>query len=86
MTDKFTPKSRTAWLTCGVCGLTAPDVRGSPPTCPDPDRCEEVKKSGVQGYWFPTDEPRLHGMWRVEDTEFSLWGVDWSQGEGSFHL
>lgn len=71
------PKERAPWLTCSRCSLSAPDVRGEPPLCPDASRCETVKKSGVQGFWWPPD---------FKAHTFPVGFSDAWHGEGSFHL
>jgi hypothetical protein len=40
--DRYKPRDSKPWPVCTVCGLAAPDVRGTPSRCPDAARCVRV--------------------------------------------
>lgn len=51
--DRYKPRECAPWPVCSVCGLAAPDVKGTPPKCPDAKRCVRVVTK------FPTNKQAI---------------------------
>ncbi len=78
---------RLGWKTCTRCKLTAPDVKGEPPVCPDEVRCRAVGARvslggpyrGPAEPWQPS-EPAPGPNWKGEKPPPGSWR-DFFEGE-----
>lgn len=78
--DRYKPRECAPWPKCSVCGLSAPDVKGTPPKCPDAKRCVRVVTQ------FPNNKqdvlmPRAASDYEPPPPDFRL-GAPPREGDG----